>query len=211
MASLPELLAEVRSCSRCAAHLPLGPRPVLQIDAPARILIAAQAPGRKVHQTGLPFNDPSGDRLRSWLGISREIFYDPGQVAILAMGFCYPGTGRSGDLPPRPECAWAWRRQLLAHLEGLQLTLAIGQYAQAYHLPGRATSLTETVQAWRSFWPGIIPLPHPSPRNNLWLKRNPWFAEELLPALRARVAEILSPASAAADPQSSRASRSGPR
>jgi uracil-DNA glycosylase len=198
MASLPELLAEVRACSRCAAHLPLGPRPVLQIDAPARILIAAQAPGRKVHQTGLPFNDPSGDRLRSWLGISREIFYDPGQVAILAMGFCYPGTGRSGDLPPRPECARAWRRQLLAHLEGLQLTLAIGQYAQAYHLPGRAISLTETVQAWRSFWPDIIPLPHPSPRNNLWLKRNPWFAEELLPALRARVAEILSPVSAAA-------------
>lgn len=191
MTPLAMLLDEVRACTLCAAHLPLGPRPVVQVHSAARILIAGQAPGRKVHATGIPFNDASGDRLRAWLGISREVFYDPEQVAILPMGFCFPGTGRSGDLPPRPECAPTWRAKLLAQMTNRQLTVVIGQYAQAYHLPDAGASLTGVVQAWRKFWPDTIPLPHPSPRNNLWLKRNPWFENEVLPALRARVAGIL--------------------
>lgn len=161
------------------------------MHASARLLIVGQAPGRKVHETGLPFNDASGDRLRTWLGISRETFYDATQIAILPMGFCFPGTGKSGDLPPRPECAPAWRPQLLSHLKNLQLTLVIGQYAMAYHLPGEGATLTQTVQAWRSHWPTVVPLPHPSFRNNLWLKRNPWFEQELLPALQTRVSEVL--------------------
>lgn len=189
--ALTALLADVRACALCADHLPLGPRPVLQADARARILIAGQAPGRKVHASGIPFADASGDRLRAWLGLSREVFYDAGRVAILPMGFCYPGTGRSGDLPPRPECAPKWRAELLARLRDVELTLVIGQYALAYHLPGAAPSLTEAVQAWRARWPVVVPLPHPSPRNNLWLKRNPWFEAELVPALRDRVAELL--------------------
>lgn len=191
MTSLTSLLHEVRACTLCAEHLPLGPRPVPQAHTSARILIAAQAPGKKVHETGLPFNDASGDRLRQWLGISRETFYDPKQLAIIPMGFCFPGTGPSGDLPPRPECAPTWRQPLLAHLKNIKLTLVIGQYAQAYHLPAERSSLTETVRAWRNHWPLMVPMPHPSPRNNLWLKRNPWFEAELLPVLRARVAEVL--------------------
>jgi uracil-DNA glycosylase len=191
LTSLVSLLTEVRACELCADHLPLGPRPVVQIHPSARILIAAQAPSKKVHETGLPFNDASGDRLRTWLGISREVFYDAQKIALLPMGFCYPGTGKSGDLPPRSECADTWRVPLLSHLQNLQLTLVIGKYAQAYHLPNEGTSLTEVVQAWRKYWPRTIPLPHPSPRNNLWLKRNPWFAEELLPSLRTKVLEVL--------------------
>jgi uracil-DNA glycosylase len=191
--SLASLLMQVRACDLCAAHLPLGPRPIVQIHGTARILIAGQAPGRKVHETGVPFNDASGDRLRDWLGLSRAVFYDPRQVALLPMGFCYPGTGKSGDLPPRPECAPAWRPALLAKLTQLQLTLIVGQYAIAYHLPGSNGSLTTTVQAWQSSWPHTVALPHPSPRNNLWLKRNPWFERELLPKLRQRVAQVLGP------------------
>ncbi len=192
MPSLASVLTEVRACTICADHLPMGPRPVLQMHASARILIAGQAPGRKVHETGIPFDDASGDRLRQWMGVSREVFYDPKQVAILPMGFCYPGTGRSGDLQPRPECAATWRETLLSRLKGLELTLVIGQYAQAYHLPGEAASLTERVQAWRKHWPDSVPMPHPSPRNNLWLMRNPWFETELIPALQAQVSEVLS-------------------
>ena len=191
MASLPSLLAEVRACTLCAKHLPLGPRPVVQVHGAARILIVGQAPGRRVHETGLPFNDPSGDRLRDWMGISREMFYDARKIALLPMGFCYPGTGRSGDLPPRPECAPAWRARLLAHLKKLELTLVIGQYALAYHLPQAKGSLAETVRDWRRHGARVVPLPHPSPRNNLWLKRNPWFQKELLPVLRRRVSEVL--------------------
>jgi uracil-DNA glycosylase len=191
MASFQALLGEVRRCDRCAAHLPHGTRPVLQLHPAARILIAGQAPGRKVHESGVPFADASGDRLREWLGMSREIFYDPRQVAILPMGFCFPGAGASGDAPPRPECAPAWREKLLLLLKNLQLTLVVGQYAQAYHLPDAGESVTETVQSWRGQWPDIVPLPHPSPRNNLWLRRNPWFARELLPRLRRRVAKVL--------------------
>ena len=191
MAALPGLLTEVRACTRCAAHLPLGPRPVLQLHASARLLVAGQAPGRKVHETGLPFNDASGDRLRDWLGISRATFYDARQVAIVPMGFCFPGTGKSGDLPPRPDCAPAWRAPLLSHLQQLRLTLVIGRYALAYHLPDAGASLTEGVQSWRKHWPRVVPLPHPSGRNNLWLRRNPWFEQELLPLLRTRVAQVL--------------------
>jgi len=191
LSSLPELLNEVRACQICADVLPLGPRPVVQADVGARLLIVGQAPGLKVHQTGIPFNDPSGDRLRDWLGMSRDEFYNPKQVAILPMGFCYPGRGKSGDNPPRPECAPAWRERLLAHLPQLELTLLVGRYAQQWHL-GADETLTETVKHWRRYWPHQMPLPHPSPRNNLWLRRNPWFENELLPPLRQRISALRS-------------------
>jgi uracil-DNA glycosylase len=191
MTSFSSLLADVRACTICKDHLPLGPRPVLQMHPKARILIAGQAPGRKVHDSGVPFDDPSGKRLREWLGVTREVFYDPKQIALLPMGFCYPGSARSGDLPPRPECAPAWRQQLLAKLQHVQLTLVLGRYAQSYHFGKTNVSLTELVRSWRSYWPNMIPLPHPSPRNNLWLRRNPWFDAEVVPALRKQVAEIL--------------------
>ena len=193
--ALPALLAAVRACTLCAAQLPAGPRPVLQAAGTAHILIAGQAPGRKVHATGLPFDDASGERLRQWLGIDRAVFHDPARVAILPMGFCYPGTGASGDLPPRPECAPAWRAPLLAAVPGIALTLVIGQYAQDWHLPAPAAArLTDRVRAWRSHWPAVVPLPHPSPRNNRWLKQNPWFAAEVLPALQQRVQQVLAQA-----------------
>lgn len=191
MHKLDRLLTEIRACTLCAEHFPLGPRPVVQMGSTARILIAGQAPGRKVHATGIPFDDASGERLRDWLGMSKEIFYDPAIVAILPMGFCYPGTGKSGDLPPRPECAATWRAKALSLLPNIELTLVIGQYAQAYHLPGNKATLTELVQAWREHGPAVIPLPHPSPRNNIWLKRNPWFQAELLPELREQIVRIL--------------------
>jgi len=186
-----ELLHQVRACRLCSAHLPLGPRPVLQWTPRARILIAGQAPGRKVHESGIPFADASGDRLRAWTGLTIEQFHNPELVAILPMGFCYPGTGASGDLPPRPECAPAWRNALLAPMTNLHLTLVIGQYAQAFHYPESARSLTELVAAWREFWPQTIPLPHPSPRNNMWLRRNPWFETDILPTLRGRILDIM--------------------
>ena len=191
MTSLPSLLTQVRACTLCAAHLPLGPRPVLQMHASARLLIVGQAPGRKVHASGVPFDDASGERQRDWLGITRDQFYDARQVALLPMGFCYPGTGKSGDLPPRSECAPTWRMPLLSHLKKLQLTLVIGQFAMAHHLPNERGSLTQTVQAWQHHWPTVLPLPHPSPRNNLWLRRNPWFELDVLPMLRTRVIEVL--------------------
>ena len=153
--------------------------------------MVGQAPGRKVHESGVPFDDASGNRLREWMGVSSDVFYDPKRVALLPMGFCYPGTGKSGDLPPRPECAPAWREQLLACLKNVQLTLIIGQYAHAYHLNAPKSSLTENVRAWKKFWPDVVPLPHPSPRNNIWLQRNPWFAEQLLPSLHERVEAVL--------------------
>lgn len=191
MSELPRLLAEVRACTLCAPHLPHGTRPVLQLHPAARILIAAQAPGRKVHETGVPFNDASGERLRHWLGVDRDVFYDPRRFAILPMGLCYPGTGRSGDLPPRPECAPRWRERLLAGLPNVALTLVIGRYAQAWHLAAGRRTLTELTARWREHAPGVFPLPHPSPRNQLWVRRHPWFEAELLPALRQRVQEVL--------------------
>jgi len=191
---LSKLLTEVRACTICASHLPQGPRPVIQADARARILIAGQAPGSKVHASGVPFDDASGERLRQWMGLSREEFYDPKLVAILPMGFCYPGTGSSGDLPPRKECAAQWRAQLLQAMPLIELTLVIGQYAMAWHLPGEATkNLTETVRAWQQHWPAVLPLPHPSPRNNIWLKTNPWFELDVVPAVQARVRSLLIP------------------
>lgn len=188
-----ELLGDIRACRICAAHLPLGPRPVLQASATSRLLIVSQAPGRKVHETGIPFNDPSGDRLRDWLGVDKATFYDAGRIAIVPMGFCFPGTGKGGDLPPRPECAPTWHPRLLPLLRQVRLTLVIGQYAQAGLLGvARGTRLTDTVQAWREHLAhGRLPLPHPSPRNRLWLVRNPWFETELLPVLRERVAAAL--------------------
>ncbi len=191
MPSSSALLSAVRACTLCAEHLPLGPRPVVQLHPAARILIVGQAPGRKVHETGVPFNDASGDRLRAWLGVTREVFYDSRQIALLPMGFCYPGTGPGGDLPPRAECAATWRKPLLAKLSRLQLTLVLGSYAHAYHFGEGTASVTERVRAWRSTWPRLVPLPHPSPRNNRWLRQNPWLERELLPAVRARVAQVL--------------------
>ena len=191
-AAARRLLAEVRRCTLCSGHLPLGPRPVLQVDPRASILIAGQAPGSKVHASGVPFEDASGERLRSWLGIDSATFYDASHVAILPMGFCFPGTGASGDLPPRPECAATWRAPLLGVLANVRLTLLVGQYAQAWRLGESAgETLTETVAAWRDYWPGRLPLPHPSPRNNLWLRRNPWFEKDVLPPLRRRVRELV--------------------
>jgi len=189
---LSGLLKEVRACTLCKEHLPLGPRPVVQAHGDAKILIAGQAPGNKVHQSGIPFDDASGERLRDWLGIDRDIFYDPKRITLLPMGFCFPGTGKSGDLPPRKECAPQWREQLLAHLPNIELTLVIGQYAQAWHMPDTAKAgVTENVLAWKTHWPHMLPLPHPSPRNNIWLKQNPWFDEEVLPVLRSQVLKIL--------------------
>ncbi len=185
------LLDRVRQCRLCEASLPLGPRPVLQADPRAKVLVVGQAPGRRVHESGIPFDDPSGVRLREWMGVSESEFYDPALIAILPMGFCYPGTGKSGDLPPRPECEKAWRRELLRGLSGITLTLVIGQYAQKWHLPAMQKNLTETVRAWRGYAPSVIPLPHPSPRNNIWLKKNPWFADELLPVLEESVATAI--------------------
>lgn len=190
--SLDPLLEQVRNCQICSAYLPLGPRPVVQIARQARIMVIGQAPGLKVHQTGLPWNDASGDNLRRWLDVSREQFYDPELFAIMPMGFCYPGKGRSGDLPPRPECAPAWHDRLLAQLPNIELTLLIGRYAQRYYLAKEAhATLTDTVHHWRQYAPARIPLPHPSPRNRLWQSRNPWFAETLLPELKERTRRLL--------------------
>ncbi len=185
---LPELLVEARSCTRCAAHLPLCPRPVLRACATARLLIVGQAPGRRVHETGIPWNDPSGDRLREWMQLDRERFYDQRRIAIIPAGLCYPGTGPGGDLPPRPECAPHWHPRLVPMLPKLQIALLVGSYAQAYYLgESRRRTLTDTVRAWRDYLPHFLPMPHPSPRNRMWLKRNPWFAEEVLPFLRSVV------------------------
>ncbi len=175
----------------CAPHLAHGVRPVLQVGTRARVLIAGQAPGRRVHESGVPFDDPSGDRLRDWMGVTRETFYDSSKIAILPMGFCYPGTGKSGDLPPRPECADAWRDALLNRMKSLRLTLVVGQYAAKWHIGSGSTSLTSVIRGWRDHAPAALPLPHPSPRNNIWLKKNPWFVEELVPELRRRVRAAL--------------------
>ena len=189
--SLENLLKDVRACSVCA-DLPLGPRPVLAAARSARILIVGQAPGTRVHETGIPWNDPSGDRLRLWMAVGRETFYDPGRIAIVPMGFCYPGKGKSGDLPPRPECAPLWHERLLNELPNLRLKILAGSYAQSYYLAGRCKkTLTETVRASEDYGTSTIPLPHPSPRNNLWLRKNPWFEERLVPRLQSSVREAL--------------------
>ena len=191
--SLPALLKDIRACRICAKHLPHGPRPVLRLSKTARICVAGQAPGIRVHNTGIPYNDPSGERLRAWMGVDRETFYDEARVAIVPMGFCFPGyDAQGGDLPPRRECAEHWHDRLFAAAPDFPLMLVIGAYAQRYHLGARARkTVGETVRAWREYGPRYIPLPHPSWRNNAWLKKNPWFEKELLPALRTRVARAL--------------------
>ena len=193
MAGLAALLAEVRACRLCAAELPLGPRPVLRAHAEARLMIVGQAPGTKVHASGIPWNDNSGLRLRDWLQTEPETFYDETRIAIVPMGFCYPGReDRGGDKPPRPECAPAWHPRLQAALPKVELTLLVGLYAQARYLgKARKANLTETVRAWRDYLPDHLPLPHPSWRNTAWLKRNPWFEAELLPDLRNRVRRLI--------------------
>jgi uracil-DNA glycosylase len=193
MPILTHVLDEVRHCTICAEYLPLGARPIFQLHPKARILIAGQAPGCKVHETGIPFSDASGERLRSWLGLEAEVFYNPEIVAILPMGFCYPGTGKNGDFPPRPECTPMWREKLLAHLPNIRLTLVIGQYAQKYYFPELgALSVTEVVRSWQEYWQReLVPLPHPSPRNNIWLRRNIWFEKTVLPPLKSSIATIL--------------------
>jgi len=186
------LCAQMRGCRICT-DLPLGPRPLFKIDPQAKILIAGQAPGRRTHEKGVPFDDPSGDRLRDWLGVDRQTFYDDPRIAILPMGFCYPGTGTSGDLPPRRECAPAWRDNAMAIMDQVDLTLIIGRYAIDWHLPdAKGVSITDLAKNWRTQWPDTIALPHPSPRNNRWLKQNPWFDRDVIPVLQARVAELLS-------------------
>jgi uracil-DNA glycosylase len=184
------LVKRAQQCTICEPFLPDGARPVFQIHPDAKILIAGQAPGRKVHESGVPFDDASGQRLRDWMGITPDTFYDARKVAILPMGFCYPGTGKNGDYPPRAECEPAWRQLMLAQLQQLELTLVIGKYAQDYHLKYNQ-SVTELVKSWQDFWPGLVPLPHPSPRTNRWLKTNPWFEANLIPKLQEKVADVL--------------------
>lgn len=191
---LDALLREIRACRLCEAHLPLGPRPVLRAAAGARLLVVGQAPGTRVHASGIPWDDASGKRLRDWLGLDVDTFYDGARVAIVPMGFCYPGKANSGDAPPRPECRATWHPRLLPLLPGVELTLLIGQYAHAHFLGNaRKASLTDTVRAWREYQPAFLPLPHPSPRNVAWFKANPWFDGEVLPTLRERVAALVAP------------------
>ena len=192
--TLEDLLTAVRACRACDGHLPLGPRPVVQAGATARILIVGQAPGAKVHASGVPWDDKSGERLRDWMGIDVETFYDKSQIAILPMGYCYPGSAASGDLPPRRECAELWLDQLLAKLPNIELTLLVGQYAQTHFLRGTGHStVTAPTRDWRVHAPGIIPLPHPSPRNVAWFIANPWFYDELLPVLRRSIDKLVAP------------------
>lgn len=191
---LDRVVAAIRACRVCKDALPHEPKPVVWVHPEARILVAGQAPGRRVHESGVPWDDPSGDRLRAWMGLDRASFYERSKIAVAAMGFCYPGTVKGADLPPRPECAPLWRPRLLPLLQNIRLTLLVGAYAQRYHLGAAAKpSLGETVAAWRDYPPEVMALPHPSWRNSAWLKRNPWFEVELLPELRKRVAAVLNP------------------
>lgn len=193
LSDLEALLAEVRACTLCAEHLPLGPRPVLHVAASARLLIVGQAPGTRVHESGIPWNDPSGDRLRAWMALDRDRFYDHRVVAIIPMGFCYPGRDRNGgDKAPRRECAPLWHQSLLDQLPHIELVILAGAYAQRHYLGADAgRTVTETVAAWRAHGPRFLPLPHPSWRTRAWVARNPWFDAELLPHLRARVARLM--------------------
>ncbi|MCB0706324.1 MAG: uracil-DNA glycosylase family protein [Saprospiraceae bacterium] len=187
-----DLIQEAKNCTICAAHLPEGPRPVFTIHPDAKVVIIGQAPGRKVHVSGIPWDDASGKRLRQWLGVDEDTFYNPMHFAILPMGFCFPGTGKSGDLPPRPECAPKWHDAFMAMMPHKALTLLIGNYAQPYYLSDRMEkNMTETVRHWQKYLPEFLPLPHPSPRNIAWFKRNPWFETEILPFLKDQVRQVI--------------------
>ena len=191
---LPRLLGEIRACTVCAPHLPAGPRPIVQAGVTARVVIVGQAPGRRVHESGVPWADPSGVRLRDWLGMSEDEFYEPARTALVPMGFCFPGTGSSGDLPPRREFAPLWHDRLLALLPPDRLTVIVGAYAQARYAGDAPGTVTQTVGRWREFLPSRIVMPHPSPRNRGWLTRNPWFEAEAVPAVQARVRQVLAAA-----------------
>lgn len=188
---LDQLVGQIRKCTLCEG-LPLGPKPIVQASTNARILIVGQAPGRITHAKGRAFDDASGKRLREWLDVTEDVFYDPEKIAIVPMGFCFPGAGAAGDAAPRPECARHWRRPLLDAMPGIQLSILLGRHALNWHLgTNKNATLTETVQNWRAYWPQYLPLPHPSPRNNRWLKRNPWFADDVIPVLQHRVRSLL--------------------
>jgi uracil-DNA glycosylase len=190
--SLDAVLADIRACRACAHEWPHEPRPVVRVSPDTRLLICGQAPGRRVHESGLPFDDPSGDRLRDWLGVDRATFYGDARIGVAAMAFCFPGTNpKGGDYPPPPRCARLWRPQLLAQLPAVEITLLVGSYAQAWALNTRGP-MRDTVRDWQARLPAILPLPHPSWRNTAWLKRNPWFEAEVTPYLKARVRQILS-------------------
>ncbi len=190
--SLPELITAIRACRICEPHLPLGANPILQAQASARVLLVGQAPGTRVHETSIPWNDPSGERLRDWLGTDKATFYDDSRIAIVPMGFCYPGKGKSGDLPPRPECAEHWRAHIHTLLPNIELTILIGQYAMQFYLKDKMKeNLTETIRAYRDYSPQFFPLVHPSPRNQIWLKKNGWFEQDLIPELRQKVRHFL--------------------
>ena len=189
---MDKLLQEIRNCKTCEKHLELGVNPVISASTTSRIVIIGQAPGRKVHDTGIPWNDKSGDNLRNWMGINKTVFYDPAIIALIPMGFCYPGKGRSGDLPPRTECAPLWHQQLLSQMPNVKLTLLIGQYAQSYYLRDKVKeNLTESVKHFRNYLPKYFLLPHPSPRNNIWQAKNKWFGIKVLPELKKQVNKIL--------------------
>ena len=185
---MDRLLEKILRCEVCKDHLPLGPRPVVQLSNQSKIVIIGQAPGRRVHETGIPWNDASGKKLRIWMGVDDATFYDPNIFSIMPMGFCYPGKAVSGDMPPRPECAPLWHPKILKNIKGTPLILLIGQYAQRYYLKKNAkASLTETVRAYKEFLPGYFPLPHPSPRNQYWVTINPWFMEKTIPELQQHI------------------------
>ncbi len=187
-----KLLIKIRGCEVCKAHLPLGPRPIVVAHPNAKIVIIGQAPGTKVHTTGVPWDDPSGKQLRKWLGVTDEVFYDETKIALIPMGFCYPGKGKSGDLPPRTECAPLWHESLFDAMTQLELVILIGTYAQKYYLgKGMKKTLTETVKSYKSYLPKYFPLPHPSPRNRFWLSKNPWFEERVILDLKEGVSAIL--------------------
>ncbi|XOV83021.1 MAG: uracil-DNA glycosylase family protein [bacterium] len=197
MSQFIQLVEEISRCTLCAEHLPLGPRPVIQAHPAARILVVGQAPGTAVHKTGIPFNDPSGDRLRSWMGVDRQSFYNPKHIALVPMGFCYPGKGKGGDLPPRMECAPAWRDRLLGQLDNIELTIVMGRYALDWHLNIPSSQpLSAVVANWQQYWPHTVPLPHPSPRNTHWLKKHPWVEDNIIPELQQHIRSLLNKGSA---------------
>ena len=192
MDNLETLINEVRNCKICAEHLPFPPKPIFRVSPTAVLLIVGQAPGIRVYKTGIPWNDPSGDRLRKWLNLDRDLFYDVRKIAIIPTAMCYPGKGARGDLPPRPECAPLWHPQFRKYMPNLKMTLLVGSHAQAFYLKGRLKkTMAETVKSYKEYLPEFFPLPHPSPRNMLWFKQNKWLETEVIPALREIVSDLL--------------------